>query len=229
MKYKYILLDVDNTLLDISAAEKVAHKNASLKFSLPATQENYLTYKKINAKWWKKHELLQCSREELVIKRFEEYLPLINATHIDAKEFNSCFLNELQYTNVLMEGATELVKYLYDLGSTLYIVTNGFYKVQKNRLKDLELTKFIKDVFVSENVGFAKPTIEFFKEVEKRIGDNLKGKSLIIGDSLTSDIQGGMNIGIDTCLYNPENLEIPNNFKVDYNIQKLTDLIKILN
>ena len=229
MFYKYILLDVDNTLLNFSAAEKVAHKNASLKFNLPISEENYQLYKKINAKWWKKHELLEYSREELVIKRFEEYLPLINANNINPEEFNKCFLNELQYTNVLMDGATELVKFLSSTGATLYIVTNGFYKVQKKRLENLELTKYIKDVFVSENIGYQKPTIEFFKEVENRIGDSLGGKSLIVGDSLTSDIQGGMNIGIDTCFFNPDNLEIPSQFKVDYNIQKLLDLVAIFN
>lgn len=228
MKYKYILLDVDNTLLDFSKAEKVAHKNASLKFSLPVNEENYNTYKQINAKWWKKHELGEYSREELVIKRFEEYLPLINASHVNPVEFNKCFLNELQHTNALTDGANELVKYLFDKNYVLYIVTNGFDKVQKKRLENLELTKYIKDVFVSENLGHAKPTLEFFKEVERLINDNLSGQSLIVGDSLTSDILGGMNIGIDTCFYNPNKLEIPNEFKVDYNISHLLDLTKIL-
>ncbi len=228
MKYKYILLDVDNTLLDFSKSEKIAHRNASLKFSLPVSEETYQTYKKINAKWWKEHELLKCSRDELVIKRFEEYLPLINATNVSPAEFNKCFLNELKYTSVLMEGATELVKYLYEKNYVIYIVTNGFYKVQKKRLENLELTKYVKDVFVSEKLGYAKPTAEFFRQVELLINDKLSGQSLIVGDSLTSDIQGGMNIGIDTCLYNPNKIEVPSEYKVDYNISNLLELTKIL-
>ena len=104
-------------------------------------------------------------------------------------------------------------------------MTNGVSVTQKNRLDGQPFNKFIDGVYVSDIVGYPKPRKEYFDAVQKLSGITFDEKTIIVGDSLTSDIQGGINIGIDTCYFNLNNTPLPPNVKPTYVINKLTDLI----
>ncbi len=226
MKYKYFLFDIDNTLLDFHKAEEQAFKNASAIFNIRCSDEDYRRYSAINDGYWKKLEKGLCTREEVTKNRFKDYLPTVNATNINPVEFNSTYLNQLSLGNQLIDGADEVIKQISLLGGEIYIATNGILKVQTKRLSTLSFMKYVKGVFVSEDLGYSKPNVKFFEEAEKRANISLKGNSIIIGDSLTSDIKGGSDFGIDTCWFNPKNLPIPETPKITFSITKLLDLIE---
>ncbi len=225
MKYKYFLFDVDNTLLDFAKAEKQAFKNTCAIFNLHCSDEDYYRYSAINDGYWKKLEKGLYTREEIVIYRFKDYLPTINS-NILPEEFNKTYVSQLSLGNQLIENANEVIEKISLLGGEIYIATNGILAVQKKRLSNLEFMKHVKGVFISEDLGYAKPNVKFFEEAEKRAKISFKGNSIIVGDSLTSDIKGGSDFGIDTCWFNPKNLPIPDTPKITFTITNLLDLIE---
>ena len=224
MKYKYFLFDVDNTLLDFGDTEKQALFNSSKIHGVPCTEEDYQRYSKINDGCWKKLEKGLVEKSQIGYLRFSEYLPTVNSD-IDPVVFNKTFISQLALGRKLIDGANEIVKAVKDLGGKIYIATNGFFSVQENRIKSQEFFKYVDGLFISEQLGYAKPDVKFFEEAEKLAGITLKGNALIIGDSLTSDIKGGSDYGIDTCWFNPKNLPIPTEPKVTFAITKLSQLI----
>ncbi len=224
MKYKYFLFDVDNTLLDFGDTEKQALFGASKIHGIPCTEEDYKRYSKINDDCWKMLEKGQIEKSQIGFMRFSNYLPTVNAK-VDPLEFNKTFISQLALGKKLIDGANEVVKAVKDLGGKVYIATNGFFVVQENRLKCQEFFKYVDGLFISEQLGHAKPDVRFFEEAEKLAGITLKGNALIIGDSLTSDIKGGSDYGIDTCWFNPNGLPIPTEPKITFTINKLSELI----
>lgn len=225
MKYKYFLFDVDNTLLDFGDTERQALFNSSKIHSIACTEEDYQRYSKINDGCWKKLEKGLVEKSQIGYLRFSEYLPTVNS-NINPLDFNKTFISQLGLGKKLIDGANEVVKGVKDLGGKVYIATNGFFVVQENRLKCQEFFKYVDGLFISEQLGFAKPDVRFFEQAEKLAGITLKGNALIIGDSLTSDIKGGSDYGIDTCWFNPSNLPIPSEPKITFTINKLSELIE---
>ena len=109
----------------------------------------------------------------------------------------------------------------------MYIVTNGLEFTQKGRFKKCELTKYFDDIFISGALGYEKPDINYFKKVEGATSLN-KSKTLIVGDSLSSDIKGGINFGIDTCWYNPENKKCPDEMDITHIVTSFDDIYRII-
>ena len=226
-KYKTLFFDADDTLLDFGAAESLALRLLfkDQKITLTAELEDH--YKELNQGLWRAHEEGKIERDELLNTRFsllfKEY----------GKEVDGVLLEEnyrmyLEEGNQLVNGALELMNELqkkYDL----YIVTNGVSKTQDRRLRDSGLHPFFKNVFVSEDTGYQKPMKEYFDYVFARIPNFSLEHGLIIGDSLSSDIKGGMLAGLDTCWFNPK--VKPNNTEIQptYQIQTLEELFQILN
>ena len=227
MKYKYIFLDVDNTILDFSACELNAHKKVSQSYNLPWNVSLYNAYNKINDEWWKKFERGECSKPEIGVGRFKDYLTIVKSS-ISPGDFNSSYLEALAEGRFVIDGANEFVKKLYNLGYTIYIATNGNYSVQKKRLENQAFMKYVSDVFISEKLGYPKPTKEFFEGARKQACINFASDTIIIGDSLTSDIKGGINAGFDTCWYNPNNLENTLNIPITYTVKSYDEILKIL-
>ena len=126
-----------------------------------------------------------------------------------------------------IDEAPELVAYLYEKYD-LYIVTNGVTETQHRRIKESGLEKYLKKIFVSEETGYQKPMKEYFEYCFQRIPMLDKEKTIIIGDSLSSDIAGGNNAGIDTCWFNLFGQEKPTDMKIDYEINQLSQLYQIL-
>jgi YjjG family noncanonical pyrimidine nucleotidase len=228
MSYNILLFDADNTLLDFDYAEHEAFKNANLKFGLPFTEELYAKYHVINDGWWKRYEKGLYKKEEIVVLRFKEYLEL-TGIEINPEEFNKVFLSNLASGVKTIDGAYEVLKTLKeDYNKTIYIVTNGVTKVQQKRLGSQPFIKYIDGIFVSEEMGYPKPELGFFINAQKKANTQFGSNSLIIGDSLTSDIKGGNIIGIDTCWFNRNSAPLKDGFSVTYTITDLKQIIDIV-
>ena len=226
-KYKTLFFDADDTLLDFGAAESLALSLLFKDQKIMLTAELEAHYKELNQGLWRAHEEGKIERDELLNTRFSLLFKKYG------KEVDGVLLEEnyrmyLEEGNQLVNGALELMKELkkkYDL----YIVTNGVSKTQDRRLRDSGLHPFFKNVFVSEDTGYQKPMKEYFDYVFARIPNFSLEHGLIIGDSLSSDIKGGMLAGLDTCWFNPK--VKPNNTEIQptYQIQTLEELFQILN
>ena len=224
MKYTTLLFDLDNTLLDFHDAEKTAFINVCKIYNLEFSEKNYLTYRQINQKWWATYEKGLCTKEEITVNRFKDYLNYVGKTG-DALSIHKSYVASLSLGKKTMDGAETILEYFKNKGCKILIVTNGVSTTQYKRLEGQSFTKFIDGIYISDEIGFPKPKKEYFDAVQKLSGVTFDEKTIIIGDSLTSDIQGGFNIGIDTCYLNLQNAPLPNGVKPTYVITKLTDLL----
>ncbi len=223
--YKYLLFDADNTLLDFNAAEKQALKEALAECPLQYSEEVRCRYHAINDNEWKRLERGETTREILKYERFEK---LYDEFGINGKEFGrytaDIYFEKLCLQGQMIDCAEEMLKDLsekYDC----YIVTNGTCAIQTERFARTPISKYVKHIFISEQIGYSKPSLHFFEKVFEFIGDSDKSKYLVIGDSLTSDITGAVNSGVDSVWISENHThDLPT-----YCIKNLSELRSILN
>lgn len=226
MKYTTILFDADDTLLDFHLAEYQAIKSVLLEFGLPYDDSVISAYSEINLSFWKLLELGQIKKDELKIRRFEAFCERMGFK-VDAEKMAFMYMEALSNQNPLKEGAEELCKNLFGKYH-LYIITNGIRHIQTRRFSTCPISKYFDKIFISEEIGFEKPKIEFFDAVSAQIPGFDKRKTLVVGDSLTSDIQGGINYGLDTCWFNPKGKAKPDGMDITYEISRLEEIYEIL-
>ena len=200
-KYSVILFDIDDTIFDFAKCEKEALCEALELSGITPDGEMIDAYQKINYALWKALERGEIEREELMTRRFDE---LIKSYSLSADAFKLandyvfCLGHKIHY----VDGAKELLLSL--CGKVrMYIVTNGLEAVQSRRYELACLGDIFDGMFISEVIGANKPSAEFFEYVAAHIDGFDKSKTLIVGDSITSDIAGGIAFGIDTCWYSP--------------------------
>lgn len=222
--YKALLVDLDNTLLDFNKAEDRALTNTLLQYGLKDTKEIKEEFKTINVKYWNLFEKGEITKEELLVRRFKDFFEKY-IQNPNAKEINSYYLNQLAESGDLVEHAYEMLDEIKNTVK-IYPVTNGVYNTQVKRLERSGLNKFFEKVFVSEKIGYQKPKKEFFDYVFKNIPYK-KEEVLLLGDSLTADIIGGIDYGIDTCWFNPNHLK--STLKYTFAIDDLLDVIELIN
>ncbi|MGE6312779.1 YjjG family noncanonical pyrimidine nucleotidase [Bacillus cereus] len=225
-KYKTLLFDVDDTLLDFQKAEKIALRMLFEEKGLLLTDEIEDRYKKINKSLWDSFEKGEIARNEIINTRFsilfKEY-----GEEVDGILFENNYRSYLEEGNQLMQGAFEFINQIqskYDL----YIVTNGISKTQDKRLRNAGLHSLFKDIFVSEDTGFQKPMREYFDYVFERIPNFASEEGLIIGNSLSADIKGGYVAGIDTCWFNPEKKSNDSEIMPTYEVHNFEELYALL-
>lgn len=202
--YTTLLLDLDNTLLDFNKAEYNAIRTVLKKYGLPYSDDITKLYSKINLKYWKRFEKGEIEKKDIFENRFIELFSVLGESRDEkafSKDYFSC-LSEGYYT---VDGAYELLRYLKNKGYYIVAATNGISFTQHKRIKLSGLADFFDKVFVSEDAGHQKPEKEYYDFIIENIPEKDKSKILIVGDSQSSDISGGINSGIDTCWYNPKN------------------------
>ncbi|WP_172368938.1 YjjG family noncanonical pyrimidine nucleotidase [Sporosarcina jiandibaonis] len=226
MKYEIILFDVDDTLFDFVKSEKLALHKAFAEFGLPTGLANFeADYQEISKVLWGDLEQGHISITDLGIERFRR-LFFLHELEINAEAFSCAYLEYLGKKTHLVKGAVELCGKLSCY--RMAIITNGFTDVQKSRIEGSPLSNMFEHIIISEEVGFQKPEKEIFDYAFSKLQIKDKGKVLIVGDSLTSDIRGGMNYGIDTCWFNPNHKENNSEIEPTYEIHELADLLKIV-
>lgn len=227
MKYKVILFDADETLFDFKKAEKEAFKNTMIEFNIDY-DENYhfSTYKEINTAIWKELEEGLITQAKLKTERFRRLIEKLNL-NFNENDFSDTYMKHLAAGSFLFDGATELIE---DLSSKyiLSIVTNGLTSVQEGRLKKSVIAKYFKDIVISEEVGISKPNPEIFEYALSNIEGVNKNEILMIGDSLSSDIRGGINYGIDTCWFNIHKEKNNSGLSPTYEVSSYKELADLL-
>lgn len=223
-----ILWDVDGTLLDFIAAEKAAIKTLFGEFNLgQCSDEMIKRYSEINKTYWQRLERGEITKQEVLVGRFKEFFKSEGIDISVVEEFNSLYQLRLGDTIVYHDDSLEIIKSLQGRVRQ-YVVSNGTVEAQSKKLRLSGLGELVDGIFLSEHIGVEKPNIEFFDKVLEEIKPADRSSILIVGDSLTSDIQGGNNAGIVTCWYNPLGDKAPDKYRIDYEISDLHQVYEII-
>ncbi len=216
MKYSTLYFDLDNTLLDFSAAERNAITQLLKLYELPSDSATAALYSSINRSYWERFERGEIKKQEIFAGRFESLLAALGQER-DAVRMGDDYFKLLSEGHDMIEGAEEILKYLKLKGYTICITTNGVSFTQYKRIKESGLKKYFDYIFVSEDAGHQKPEKEYFDYVLQNSPEKDTSKILVIGDSQSSDILGGINSGLDTCWYNPSKQKgkYPTSYEID--------------
>ena len=227
-KIKVVLWDIDGTLLNFAAAEKAAIRKCFESHKLGVCTDKMLAqYVEINHKYWKMLERGELTKPEVLVGRFQEFFFAQELDVSKAPAFNEEYQVRLGDTVCFEENGLEVIKALK--GKVLQCaVTNGTKVAQKRKLANSGLDKLLDYIFISDEIGIEKPMIGFFDAVWAVIGKFAPEEVLIVGDSLTSDMQGGYNAGILTCWYNPADAVNASGLELDYIITNLKQVLDIV-
>ncbi|MGG7078679.1 YjjG family noncanonical pyrimidine nucleotidase [Clostridium sardiniense] len=227
MKYEVLLFDIDETLFDFKKGENFAFLKCVDDFNLSEDKEACIKlYREINTLIWQEFEKGLITSKDLKVDRFRRLIKALNIER-DAEEISNTYMRYLGMSTFLFDGVEELINEL-SKDYRLAIVTNGLKETQTNRINKSTIGKYFDAVIISDGIGIAKPDARIFEYALDRINYKDKSKVLMIGDSLTADIKGGINAEIDTCLYNPDKKVNDTDIKPTYEIHKLEDLKNIL-
>ena len=224
MPYKWLLFDVDNTLLDFDQTEALALESSFAQHGLPFPPEAIQRYHQINASYWQRLERKEITPNAIRTGRFQDLFAELGI-EADPETFADSYLAQLGQQAPLMDGVMELLGGLngrFHLG----IITNGLADVQHPRLEKSGLKPYFSPIIISQEIGVSKPNPGIFDAAFAQMNQPAKSEVLIIGDSLSSDIIGGINYGIDTCWFNPngQTTDLP----ITYEIKTLHQLSELL-
>ena len=212
MRYRTLLFDADGTLFDFARCEREAVREALLMSGVDADGNMINRYSQINDSLWKKLERGEIEKSVLLYHRFEIFAEEFGVT-LDAKQTAKNYMLTLSQKHYMIPGARELLESL-SKKADLYMVTNGVESTQRGRYHASHMDLYFKDLFISGAIGHEKPNRGFFDYVAEHIPNFNPDEAIIIGDSLSSDIRGGILYGIDTCWYNPKRLPTPEHMHI---------------
>lgn len=225
---KVILWDIDGTVLNFLKAENYAIKKCFRALDICECDDALVErYSKINVKYWQMLERGEITKPQVQRGRFEELFRLEGIEFDRYDELNAMYQVALGDRIFFIDDSLELLKSLKGRVKQ-YAVTNGTITAQENKLKRSGLDKIFDGVFISDKIGYEKPSQQFFDTVFDAIGEYDKDEILIVGDSLTSDITGGNNAGILCCWYNPGGTVNDRGLQIDYEIKNLNEILTIL-
>lgn len=226
MQIKTILFDLDNTLFDFNKAERGALIKTLERLGIEPADAIVKRYSEINLSQWKLLEQGRLTREGVKQRRYQLLFEELDVD-CDPQKANAIYEEQLAIGHYFVEGAPELLKALYGRYD-LYLVTNGTAKVQYGRLQSSGIEKYFKNIFISEEIGYDKPSKAYFEKCFSQITDFCKEETIIVGDSLSSDIQGGKNAGIATVWFNPFMVSNDTPILPDHEIHKLSEMEELL-
>ena len=224
---KTVFLDLDDTILDFQKGERLAIEKTLEMIGISPDEKTINRYMEINLAHWRALERREMTRDQVLYGRFEQLFRELSVDG-DPVRTQEIYQKLLSMEHDFLPGGRELLEDLTKDGKySLYIATNGIPEVQNPRIDDSGIRKYFKAVFISYDFGVGKPSKEFFDRCFERIEGFRREETIILGDSLTSDIQGGINAGILTCHFNPKDLPYTT-IKPDYKIKKLSEFMDLL-
>ena len=224
--FEFLFLDLDDTILDFHKAERLAIAKTIRQFGLEPTEEVLQRYHLINKWHWEQLELGKLTRPEVLENRFGVLFQEFGV-QADKAACARAYEQNLSIGHYFLPGAEEAVDRLSQK-YRLFLASNGTASVQKGRMTSANLYRFFEKVFVSQEIGHNKPSVEYFEAAFSQIPGFDKSKCLMVGDSLTSDIRGGIRAGIKTCWVNPDHASHPADIVPDYQIEYLHQLEELL-
>lgn len=223
-----LLWDMDETLLNFAAAERAALNALFQEFGFGECSDAMLQrYSKINRSYWERLERKELTKPEILVGRFRDFFESEGLDSTVAAEFNEKYQLSLGDTIVFRDDSYNIVKSLRGKVKQ-YVVSNGTIAAQTKKLRLSGFGELMDGVFLSEDLGVEKPDILFFEKVFEEIHPEDKSQVMIVGDSLTSDIQGGNNAGIMTCWYNPEQKLYQGDLRIDHEIRDLHEVYDLI-
>lgn len=227
MKYKFLFFDLDHTLLDFDAAEDIALTQLLEEEGVEDIQAYKDYYVPMNKLLWKDLEQKKITKSELINTRFAKLF-----AHFGIEKDGSYLAERYQFflskQGQTFPGVEDLLKKLISQGYELYAATNGITYIQTGRLEQSGIAPYFKEIFISEQLHTQKPDAEFYEKIGACIPNFNKNHALMIGDSLSADIQGGQNAGIDTVWYNPQHLENTTQLHPTHEVHSYKDLLNCL-
>ena len=224
---KYILLDVDDTILDFRKSQDEAIKYMLDYFGVFVDDKMPEVYHECNAKCWRAYERGEISQAEIFPMRFKllfDHYSIDTVPYMDAEHVYHPKLDTLAYPR---EGAMDFLREI-STRYKIYIITNGAAKTQDMRLSSSGIDKIVDGIYISERVGYSKPNVKFFQALKDSVEGFDEREAVVIGDSLTSDIRGGNNVGIRTIWYNPKGVENTTDVRPDYIVSTYREILDIL-
>ena len=221
-----VLLDLDNTILDFNKAERRALDRALTSQGLPFNDEIAALYHQINIRHWEMLEDGILTRAEVLVQRYETLFRELGV-HADAEQTQALYETFLAEGHWFVPGAEELLRSLAG-NYRLFICSNGVQRVQDGRIKSAGIAPYFEKIFISEHMDGNKPERRFFEQCFREIPGFEGSRAIILGDSLSSDIRGGINAEILTCWFNPKGKENPGPIKADYEIRDLGEFAGLL-
>lgn len=226
-RFTTILWDVDGTLLDFVYSQRCAITRCFETIGREITDEIITRYSQINDGFWKRLELGEITKAQLLNGRFIQLFEEYDIRDVDVEAFRQQYQKELGEVFSYIDDSLNICKSLHGKVKQ-YVVTNGVTSTQQNKLKLSGLSDLMEELFISEQIGAPKPHKEYFDYCLAHVEEQDKSRILLIGDSLTSDIKGGILAGIPTCWYRPEGTENPTEYKPDYEISDLHQIFELL-
>ena len=223
---RFLFLDLDDTILDFHKAERIALSKTIADFGVEPTEEVLSRYHVINKWHWEQLELGTMTRDEVLVKRFAMLFAERNI-QVDAVAVARAYEQNLSIGHYFLPGAEETVDAL-SKKYRLFLASNGTASVQKGRMTSANLYRFFEKVFVSQEIGHNKPSVAYFNACFAQIPDFDPAEAIMVGDSLSSDIQGGINAGIKTCWVNPDHAAPKAGVVPDFEIEALHQLPELL-
>ena len=221
-----VFFDLDDTLLDFHKGEAIAIRKALRQMGVEPTEAVVARYSTINQRQWELLEAREITREQVLYRRFDSLYQELGVSR-SSRETQTYYEDFLADEAHYLPGSRELLEELAPK-YRLYLVSNGTWPVQSRRIASSGIGRYFQDIFISELVGVDKPQKEFFDRCFARIPDFSRENSIIVGDSLTSDIRGGNNAGLLTCWFNPHGKPRREGIRVDHEISRLSQLPGLL-
>jgi len=218
--------DIDDTLLDFKRGEATAIRQTLAHIGITPTDDVVRLYSEINESLWKRLEVGEITREQILVGRFERLFSALGVTG-DAPMTQELYFSYLGEQHDYVDGALQVLNTLRGR-YPMYAVSNGTTVIQNKRLAASGLDRYFERIFLSQEIGAEKPSAVFFDACFAALPGVKREEVLMIGDSLTSDMRGGENAGLCTCWFNPHSKENNLGVRVDYEIKVLAELLPLL-